>query len=420
MSKIEPFEGIRYTKRVPLNTALSRPYDVISHKEKQVQIRRYPFSALVIDKPEESPGGYVQVGQTLSEWLSRGILRRDEMPTLTVTEERFFYRDQERIRRSLWAAVGLSRFGRDGVFAHENTYTGPKEDRRRLLLASGLNTSPIFGLFSGDSSCIQHELAKICAYRPMARASYQDSEVAVYVVLPSEFSPEFFQELRQGQIVIADGHHRYETALDVHENEGTKFKRADAVLMAITPDNSSGLVVRPTHRLAKAQSEAEYVSLMRSIETTHDLHLLELVDDLHQMEQLLEKVKGKGVFGLVRREGDRVLASLARPKSPKQFLQKLEACYPNHSESYYDLDVVAVDGFVSTNETCWEPERDCAKLVEHVRTNACYVGFVVRPVMPETVCLLALKGDRVPPKTTFFDPKLPTGVVFRSLEPVEL
>ena len=154
---------------------------------------------------------------------------------------------------------------------------------------------------------------------------------------------------------------------------------------------------------------------MELIESSHDLYPMKLKDPYY-WEQCLEEVTDIGAFSLIRSKDESVVADLAVPKNSDLFLLSLRMKYPKHSETYCSLDVVTVDNFVAESGISWGPERDPAKLAEQVQGGRFNLGFLVRPVDPETVCGLALNGERVPPKTTFFDPKLPTGVGFRPLE----
>lgn len=417
---VEPFCGIRYdTSQVSLEGVICGPYDVISTEQRSELMQGSPYNAVVLDKPEQSLPGYGWTREMLHRWLSDKILKKDGEPTFTVTEERFRYRGKEGVRRSFWAAVGLSPFGQGPIYPHENTYHNSVEDRRQLLYASRINTSPVFGLLSGVSPRVEDELARICSKPPSVEVWYQGVEISVYVTSPEAFSPEFMQEVKEGKVTIADGHHRYDAALQVYEEaKALRYSTfspdlAGYVLMALTTADSPGLVIQPTHRWLKAPSEAEYAELIESMKLTHEFHQLESTDP-SQWELYLESEKGSGVFGLVLREKDDVSAYLARPRDPDRFQQKVRVQYAGHSKDYCDLDVVTVDSFVSRAGVSWEPERNPEELVGRVRENGLSVGCFVRPVTPEIVRRLALSGETTPPKTTFFYPKQLTGIVFRS------
>lgn len=422
MAEIIPFRAMRYNlERVNLSDVVCRPYDIVSPNQKEDLVRHSPFNAVVLDKPDESPLGYALMRQTLAEWFYRGILIPEGGPTFTVTQESFTFGGKKRVRQSLWAAVRLSPFGKGLIYPHENTNSAPKEDRYNLLTACFMNTSPVFGLIPDSSGDIQDQLSAICGNKPMAEASHQGVDIAVHTVQPGGFLTTTVQERLRTNIVIADGHHRYETAMqffiDIKDGKlglTPPMNGHAYVLMALTPADNPGLVVAPTHRWAYAQTQVDYEAWMRSIEATHYLHRMESMNPKVWEKDLESEIEG-GVFGLIRNEGDDTSGYLAMPKDYPQFLRGLRDQYPGHSDEYYGLDVVTVDRFVTASPISWGPERDPEELARLVQSNWLSLGFLVRPVTPQKVCSLAMAGDRTPPKTTYFDPKQLTGIAFRSL-----
>lgn len=416
MARIEAFRAFRYNphKVGSLSDVLCPPYDVFREEEKKELLQRSPYNAVRLEQPNRTPADYQRVAATFAEWSLNGVLIPDDYPTFTVVEERFKARGSDRVRRSFRAAVELAPWGK-GIYPHENTRPHDRRDRDQLLETALFNSSPILAIMVDPKGSIQRALDKICKSEPATTASFNGVEYVTHIVQPETLSPEFNLEINRNLIVIADGHHRYESALEYSQRGKTLIPDgASHVMMDIVPLGSPGWVIEPTHRLIHADSQQDYERLLATINYSHHLTRLESLDP-QAWEESLSAEKGQGIFVLTLQEEGSVRGYMAEPKNPEQFAATLRERFHGHNDLYCGLDVVTAAYFIEREGVTWGPERDPNQVAEMVRQNRLSLGILVRPPKVSQVFELAVSGERAPQKTTFFLPKAPAGIAFRSL-----
>jgi len=434
MPDIQPFSGIRYSsKRIPdLSQVVCGPYDVISPSEREALAARSPYNAVLIELAEKgkAPAGaaqaceasglhnaapsaaYEAVARTLKSWLGEGVLAKDAEAGYTVLEERFALDGRKLSRLSLWGAVKLSPFGKGEVHPHEKTFPGPKEDRFKVLSATRMNLSPVFGLSPDPSGRIRKGLAEVASREPLSKAAYQGVELRVHRAKEAEFPAGFWEAVRKEAVVIADGHHRYETALKFRDDVGGG--ESERVLMAIVPFESEGLVVQPTHRVVSFKDEALMKDCLKRIEKDFELVPLQGPGAADWEEEIASR-KGAGQLGLLKKEGGRALGYGLQPKNWKAFLEESRKALPGHQDGFHALDVAVVSRLLPPEGAVVTPDRDAARAAETLCSTDRSLVFLVRAVPPGEVFGLSVAGERFPEKTTYFYPKMPTGIVFRPL-----
>ena len=248
MAEAQPFPGLRFAG-VTLGDAIAPPYDVISPEEQDRLYDRSPYNVVRLELGRERDR-YAEAQRCFQEWRQAGVLRQDE-PSFYVYEQRFH---GDRVRRGLFARVKLEPWSAGVVLPHEETLTKPKADRLDLLRAVQANVSPVFGLYEDPGKELAGLLSSVCAQAPAQEAKdeagedhrlWQVSEPSVVSNVRAFFGNR--------QLFIADGHHRYETALAYRDEAGTEASKY--VLMALVDFADAGLLVLPTHRLIRRHVE---------------------------------------------------------------------------------------------------------------------------------------------------------------------
>jgi uncharacterized protein (DUF1015 family) len=402
MPRFEPFPGLRYDNEVaPLAEVLSPPYDVVDESLRAHLAERSPYNAIHLELPvaDEDHGldRYAHAAALLRSWEREGVLRADDAPSLYIYRMRFREEDLgERVTTGVIGALGLDVEGGGEVLPHERTMPKPKGDRLDLLRATKTNLSPIWCL------SLAAGLAQACGaatHSLPAPMHAQDEEGVIHELWPVT-DPEAIAQISalvgSTPVVIADGHHRYETATfyrnEVRATLGEVPGPHDLVMALVVELTEDEVVVRPTHRLISALPKREF-DLLEALEpffkaegASSDLHRLSLEMNEH------------GAIGLVTRERNYLL--VATPALS-------QAAEADLDSSRLDLALAALPA----HEILYQHgARLVAEAVAQGRADA---GFLLRPATVAQIAETARSGHRMPPKTTYFHPKPRTGLVFR-------
>jgi uncharacterized protein (DUF1015 family) len=343
MADVRPFRAERYdeTKAGPLEALVAPPYDVISDDERAQYLARDPHNIVHLTLPESED----QAARDLASWREEGVLRRDDEPSFWALSQTYVGPDGvERTRNGLVAALQLEPYEKRVVLPHERTHEGPKEGRLRVLRATRTQLEPIFLLHDGPK-------VEVPERGP-------DLEVGGDRLWRVDADPGAFADL---QLLIADGHHRYETALAFHEEDGTEASAWMMVVLVSTREE--GLTIFPTHRVA------ERVNGVRGEP------IEEPGDDLPGVV-----LYRGGEYQLVGGDG---------------------------------LDVEIVDRAGAQGVT-YTPQR--AEAVAAVDRGEAEGAFLLRPTRIEDVFEYARRGEVLPQKTTYFFPKLTSGLLLYPLD----
>ncbi|WP_217922923.1 DUF1015 family protein [Miltoncostaea oceani] len=401
MADVRPFRALRYAAAAgPLGTLVSPPYDVISAEERRGYLAVSPYNAVRLILPEV---GYDEVAGLISAWCDDGVLTRSEEPVLIAWTQSFTLGDGvPRERRTILAAVGLEPYEARVVRPHERTHAGPKEDRLRLTRAVRTNLSPVFGLYPD---------AEGVAWAAVAPTGEPDAEVRdaegtvhrFWRVADPAAAAGVAEAMRDRWILIADGHHRYETALAYRDEvraAGGGDGPHDRVLMGLTALDDPGLVVLPTHRLLTRWPEGA--------DAAFDAAPVAGLDAL--LAALEAAPEDSAALGLVTADGMRLLTAPARPgMSPAERLDvaalEREILVPHLGA---DQAALAHDEVLSYT-------KDAAEAAGLVASGAIAAAVILRGIPKSAVADVAEAGETMPQKSTYFFPKLLTGVAFHSL-----
>ncbi len=434
MIDILPFRGIRYDSAAAggsLSDLVAPPYDVISPSEQNALYAKHPDNVvrLILGREEDK---YTSAGKLFREWLASGILKAEDEPSLYVYHQTFddpATGEKAPDRIGLICLLKLEEYSAGKVLPHEKTLTGPKTDRLELLRATEAQFESIYGLYSDPDCSVQSFLRE-----------YDDREVVIEEVgnaigsthkIERISDPDAQAVLREmladKQIFIADGHHRYETALNYRRetraaaaslSEGTPIP-ADYILITLTAFEDEGLLVLPTHRLVRNVSPEKITGLADALSARFTL----TVSSAENIEAAIAQqgASGKVAFGIVLPPGTVHLAVLNAsaadlpslvPGSGSEAVKSLPVTLLGtlilDQALGIDAAAVAAGGHVSYT-------RDIAEAVSSVQDGSAQAAFLLgRPTVAE-IKDVSLAGDVMPQKSTFFFPKLLSGLVLRDL-----
>ncbi|MBI4423757.1 MAG: DUF1015 domain-containing protein [Elusimicrobia bacterium] len=252
---VRPFRGVRYDpRRVPMGRAVCPPYDVIPAVLAE-RLRRLPFNAIHLELPSGNGNRYRKAAALWRRWRERGVLQGDPAPSYYVVEQRFSHGGRSYVRTGILGALDLRRSGPESVRRHEKTLSKPKADRLRLLSALRVNTSPIFGLFRDKGRGVRATLAKAKSGRPCAAGRSADgSRFLLWRVEAPRLLGSLERAFAAKSLLIADGHHRFEVAREYFRRNPKP--EAAGLLIYLCAEEDAGLLVLPTHRVVAPPQEA--------------------------------------------------------------------------------------------------------------------------------------------------------------------
>jgi uncharacterized protein (DUF1015 family) len=443
---IRPFRALRYSREQvdDLAAVVAPPYDVIGPEAHRRLLARDPRNVVRLDLPEEQPGDppderYRRAARTLASWRGDGTLHRDPRPAIYPYEQTYTIPGTERTatRRGIFGRVVLERFGPGaGIRAHERTLAEPREDRYRLLRATGVNTSPVVGIGSDRTGRVPAWLREVAATPPVAELVDADGVQHRLWLAPIGVDDESDARVRSicealgaDAVTLADGHHRYETALRYADERrlGPVLEDDPAwaeILMLILEPEEGALTVLPTHRVLLGLDD-ELIARARG-----RLSELFRVEPGVGREQLIrefgagsEALGGQGRFGLWTRDGGVILH--ARRDAFAPFL-------PAGGEAVQRLDVtlasVAIERLAGIDPAAVAEGRiaftmSAAEAIAWVDDGTAPTGgrsasaaLLLDPTPASEIVAVAAEGDVMPQKSTYIYPKALTGLVINPLE----
>jgi uncharacterized protein (DUF1015 family) len=368
VSLLKPFRALRYDpeRAGSLDRLVAPPYDVVTPKLRTELLDASPYNAVRLVRPDAPE----EAARELASWQSEGVLVREEQPAAWVLEETFVGPDGvKRTRLGLAARIRLEPYATGHILPHERTFPGPKEARLRLLRATRTKLSPILLLHEGKSPIVPDR-------PPDLEALFGGARSRLWRV-----HDQGLLDAVGGPIVIADGHHRYETALRFHEEDGSE--ETSHVLAVLVARDDPGLVIFPTHRLVRdAVPELNGSFQVREVPG----------GALEALERLKELPRDHPAFALL--EPGRTLLAESEPRG---------------SGPLASLDTTVLDRLLVGELEFTASAAEAERAVTEGRARAAYL---VRPPTVQQVEAVALAGETMPQKSTYFFPKLTSGLLF--------
>lgn len=419
MTKIKPFKAIVYNQEKvrDLSKVVCPPYDVISPAKQQYyhELDSHNLIHILLGKDIPGENKYQRSAQYFKDWLNKKILIEDDQANIYLYSQEYKIRAEKKTRFGLIALLSLDD-KRSLVFGHEHTHLEPKADRLNLIREVNANLSPIFVLFKDKKRVINKAIDDNLKKKPFIVVT--DDEKVIHKIwrLDSlELLDQIQESLDQENVFIADGHHRYEVACAYRNEVKEKLKglKGDEsfnhVLAYFTNTESQGLSILPIHRLVELGGDKDIAALRESLK---EYFSVEEVKDRMQFFFLMQKAgRTEHVLGMYAKKK----FSLLRAKNIK-LLDKLMNDKPRE---YRSLDVSILNAVVfnkilgltskDKEKITFSPNAD--EFVEAVDAGGNYVAFFLNPVKVEQITSVALLGEKMPPKSTYFYPKVLSGLL---------
>jgi uncharacterized protein (DUF1015 family) len=424
MADVQPLRALHYDPAVvgPLADVVAPPYDVIDADQRAELVARSPYNVVAIDLPQGEPGGrdsYTSAGELFESWQLQGALTRDREPALWAHTQGYTRAgetssSETRTRRGFFCRVRIEDYGAGRVRPHERTHPGPKEDRLRLTRATRANISPIFSLYSDPAGAAWGALAPSTEQPPWGEVTDADGTVhRIWRIADPRAIAAVQAATREAELLIADGHHRYETMRTYAEEIGGEGEHR-YILMCLVALEDPGLTVFPTHRLVRGLGEERREALARA-----------LGRDFDSAEIPVEQIApppgdGPLQLGYIDRWDGRARRLTLRDQAIA------DAALAGRSAAFRHLDTGVLETLLLKGALGLSDDdiahfnglfyaRDTAEALQLVRSGEYDAAFLMRPTPVSQVSEIAAAGENMPPKSTYFFPKLLTGLLFNPL-----
>ena len=424
MANIKAFKGLRYTKNAgKIKTLTCPPYDIISEDERLSFLDENEYNIIRLELPKgDEP--YKTAGKTLNNWLENEILKQDPNECIYIYEEKFTINGQTKSIKGIIANVRLEEFEKGIILPHEFTLSKAKTDRFNLMEATGCNFSQIYSLYSDEQKTASALIEKASSGSPevimedksgIVHSLWAVSDVQTITALTACFDDK--------KLYIADGHHRYETALN-YRNTCRQNKKccevgnADYVMMMLVDMAHEGLLVLPTHRLVRDLETFDEEALLKGAQKYFEITQKTGVENIEQELELFYE-KNEKAFGLYT-GGDTWTQLVLKDHD---ILKKL---LPDMSSASRGLDVtvlhtlilegiLGIDKENMANQVNLTYVKQFSDAVESVKNKTSRCAFILNPTRVSEIRDVAAAGEKMPQKSTYFYPKLITGLVMNKL-----
>ncbi|MDR1959430.1 MAG: DUF1015 domain-containing protein [Planctomycetaceae bacterium] len=433
MPEIVPFAGLRYNvdKIGKLSDVIAPPYDVISPEMQDELLAKHPNNVvrLILDKispsDTESDNRYTRTARTLNDWKASQVLVTEPEPALYVYHQIYTAAGRDYCRKGFMCGVKADPFGEGLVFPHELTLSGPKADRLMLTVTCKTNFSQVFGLYPDDTGEVQKILdAAVQGLVPVEAVDHLGVLNRMWAVTDSAVITEVKRLMAGLPVFIADGHHRYETACNYRKQiaemgELTPDHPANHVLMMCVAMDDPGLIVLPTHRLFSGVPEWTMEELSDKL------------GKLFHVKQIGDGAESAGsAWAEIERAGCQNQIALYTAKDQKWSIasltedgrEEMDKAAAEHHPEWRELGVGILHRLiVDTVLRLTDMEKPkyvhlIEEVVAELRTGGFPLAALVMPATVGHIRSLSLMGERMPPKSTYFYPKLAGGLVFKPLE----
>jgi uncharacterized protein (DUF1015 family) len=435
-TEVKPFRGLRYhpEKITDLSDVITPPYDVITPEAQRNYHDKDPDNSIRLelgfesDTDSDEENRYTRAAQQLKDWLDAGVLQAEAKPALYWCREEFVAPDgSEAIREGFLAALGLVDFSEGVVLPHEHTSPGPKADRLALMTATEANLSPIFCLYSDPKHDINAMLKSKIDLPPDAMATDEaGTKHSLWVIDDDGLISAIGDFMGERTLMIADGHHRYETALAYrderrHQDASSEPQPYEYMMVYLSNTDNPGMTIFPLHRMVSGLDSETLDNLTDRLKKDFEV---ELMPKGAGMEALLQRMVEHGsthnTFGLHLSETDESYLLTALHPKPM-----LDAGEDNLSPAFRSLDSAVLDRVIlagildiapgGANENASVSFAEQAEIdPEEIASLDHQLMILVNATTMDEVKAVSEAGEKMPKKSTYFYPKPVTGLVFRS------
>jgi uncharacterized protein (DUF1015 family) len=434
MAEVQAFRGFRYNlARVGnLSDVVAPPYDVIDPALQEALYDRSPYNVIRLILNKETPGDtqhdnrYTRASMALRDWTRDGILAQDSARSLYVYSQEFEIESKRYTRMGFMARVRLEKFGQGRIYPHEETLAGPKADRLKLFHATNMNLSQVFGLYPDEAGDVHKVLdAAVARALPIQATDHLGVVSRLWPITDVHAISAVARILSPKPVFIADGHHRYETALRYLEEKqqageaASPDAPANFVLMMLVSMHDPGLVILPTHRLVSGLGSLNAEQLRSILGAHFEMETIGTGPNAaRQAWQLIETGSSQELLGFGTVADGVWMTGRFRPP---QLMAQLAS---DHSPTWQSLAVAVLQRVVLEKllpeAGKKEPKCQYVHLLQEandsVAAKLCQLAVLVPSASMRHVEAIAGNLEKMPPKSTYFYPKLLSGLVFHSLK----
>jgi uncharacterized protein (DUF1015 family) len=428
LARVFPFRGVRYNRAmVPdLAAVVTPPYDVIGPEDQHRYYQLNPYNSIRLEcgyqYPDDNQGNnrYTRAAADYGQWLRQGVLVQEEEAAIYLYEQ-LFRSGGERYRRTgFFARLGLEGYDSGRIRPHEETLAKPKADRLALMEACGTNFSSIFACYHDPGQLLESDFAGIKQQPPQVELTDEAGEQhRLWVVTDRQLQRQAADLLAGQELFIADGHHRYETALNFYRQHGADYPAAGSIMAYLVNTSDPGLVILPTHRILHHLERYNRQQLLTGLEQSFTVTELPYPAPA-QIPPLLQPHKSAGETAFVLCDRQQAWLLVLRDKQPMRQLN------PGYSADWCALDVSVLQSLIfeqllgikaeeiaqQTNLSYTRSEGEALQMLQEEQGQ---LAFFLNPTGILEIAAVAAAGEKMPQKSTFFYPKLLTGLVFNDL-----
>ena len=442
MAKIIPFKGILYNREKinDLSKVVAPPYDVISKQEQENFYDSHPNNIirLILGKKSnndtDSDNRYTRAAGFFNDWVSKGILLRDKSPALYFTAVDFSLENKTVTRFGIITLVEIEPFEKGVVLPHESTFSKVKSERLELIKTCHTNFSPIFSLYSDKNNILN--LLKDDAFKNKTDIDIVDGKGQrhrMWRITDSAICRNIMDDMKGKSLFIADGHHRYETALNYRNwvsgntNDFTADHPANYIMMYLCSMEDPGLVILPAHRMLTAIEDSKRFLFIEKAKEYFDITTIPFKEKEHENAQAefllsLKKDSSTSTIGVFMKDrSEFYVLTLKANVMEQMFADELP-------ESLRTLDVIVLTRLIfmellGFNNAALDNEKIISyssiekDAIDAVASKKCDIAFILNPTKIDQVRKIAKEGLTMPRKSTYFYPKVITGLVQNSLLP---
>ncbi|HEY2920579.1 MAG TPA: DUF1015 domain-containing protein [Candidatus Binatia bacterium] len=436
MIRIAPFRGVFYNQKKirDLSKVIAPPYDVISKEEQEKLYKKSPYNFIRLDLSQE-PDSYSAVAQLLNEWLAAGIFERNETPAIYFLSHRFKLKSgEQKLRQGFLALTELQDFSSGEIRPHEKTLDAPKEDRLKLMLACQAQLSPIFTLYAQPKETINRMLAvAVEGVEPYIEIEQDNGDQCrLWRITDVELIQKVQREMKDQRLLIADGHHRYEATLSYRDRMRTlrsQWNGREAfnyVMVYFANINDDNVVILPTHRLVRGYSHKPFLELEEALQTYFyvEQHPKTPEGRMSFLKALRTAAKKHRVVGASFKRDPRYLILRLKNKRAMQRLAK------DLSGPLRELDVSTLHLLILEHILGMTPDeqmkgdnirysQDEEFVLQALEKEDFQAAFILNAPKAEEIEAIVASGEKMPQKSTYFYPKLPSGLIVNQIDPNE-
>lgn len=413
---IRPFRAVRYDEQVAgdLGKLLAPPYDVSSPDLIARLLDRSPLNMIHLEHVRPDPGDdpHALAAERYRQWLTAGVLRRDDRPAFYAYDHTFTLDGHRRTRRGIFAAVHLARWDERIVLPHERTFPGPVTERLGRLRAVGANLSPIY-LLADDRTGAFAELLSDSPVEPLADSTDPDGEShRIARIDDAATISRLIGVVAASQLFVADGHHRYEAALALRD-QSERPPGSDFVLAMIADARDPNVVILPTHRVVRDLPDFDAAAIRARLATVFSLERLQAASGQASATPDRGAFAG-GTISLLRFAGEEIWWRL----TPRPDTAHLASMPSQRSDAWRELPAAILESVVfdllGLAGGTFAPEvrftHETSEAIASVFAGEAQIVFLLPAPTVSNLIAVARAGDRMPPKSTYFAPKVPAGL----------